>query len=168
MQVREIMTRDVLTLPGDASVAEGLRAAVERDVHHVLVADHGRLTGIICVCDLREQPRDQPLTRSISRRPEVVAPGSTLEQAADQFVQKGISCFPVCDGDDLVGVVTRRDVRRSLPPGHALPASFECAFCGSMRHVRSFGEGGAMAACLDCADHAAPAEAGLFDEGNKG
>ena len=168
MQVREIMNRDLLTLPGDASVAQGLRAAVERDVHHVLVPERGRLTGVICVCDLRERPRDQSLTESISRQPEVVAPGNTLEQAAERFVRQGISCFPVCDGDELVGVVTRRDVRRSLPPGHALPASFECAFCGSMRHVRPFGEGGAVSACLDCADYAAPADTGLFEEGNKG
>lgn len=167
MRVSDVMTRDLVTLPEDAKVAAALAAAAERDLHHVLIMAGDKLAGIACVCDLREQPRGESLASCIRRPPDVIAPSETLDAAADAFVQRGVSCFPVCDGEDLVGVVTRSDLRRSMIPEAKLPASFQCTFCGSTRHVRPLHGNEALAACLECSDRSVPTGTGLYEEGHK-
>ena len=166
MRVSEIMTtRDLLTVAAQSSVLEALTRATDRDVHHVLIVEDKRLRGITCVCDLRGRSGAQRLCEVIARPPEVLWPESTLKEAARRFVEKGVSCFPVCDGAELVGVVTRSDLRRSVISEKELPQSFRCSFCGSTRHVRALPLEPQLAACLDCRDRAAPAGGGEYDEG---
>jgi len=167
MRVSEVMSRNLVSLPTDASVAAGLDAAKEHDLHHVLVTADDKLVGIVCVCDLRERPRSDTLASCISRPPDVIAPEQSLDEAAETFVARGVSCFPVCDEGELVGVVTRGDLRRGMIPEAKLPASFQCTFCGSTRHVRPFHGDPALAACLECSDRSAPADSGLYEEGRK-
>lgn len=167
MRVSDVMTQDLVTLPVDASVAMGLTRAQEHDLHHVLITTDDRLVGIACVCELRDQPRDTPLGKCVSRPPEVIAPDQSLDQAAERFVAKRVSCFPVCDGEKLVGVITRSDLRRNMVSGEKLPATFACAFCGSTRHVRPLHGDEALASCLECADRSVPSSAGLYEEGSK-
>jgi predicted transcriptional regulator len=168
MRVAEIMTRELLTIPSVVSVSDALRRARERDVHHLLVVETGRLRAVTCVCELRDRPLTDTLAQTAFRPPEVVWPELTLKQAARRFVEKGVSCFPVCDGASLVGVITRRDQRRSVIGEDELPHSFRCTFCGSTRHVRPVHDQPGLAACLDCNDRRTPMTAELFDEGDKG
>ena len=53
------------------------------------------------------------------RRPGVtVAPRTTIRQASETMEQAGVGSLAVVDGDDLVGIVTDRDlVRRGLAKG---------------------------------------------------
>ncbi|MGD8863211.1 MAG: CBS domain-containing protein [Myxococcales bacterium] len=167
MRVSDIMTRDLVALPRDETVASALRRAAERDLHHVLIVDGSALAGIACICDLRELPTDTKLGDCIARPPEVIEPERSLDEAAEQFVARSVSCFPVCNDGELVGVVTRSDLRRSKLPEFQLPSSFECAFCGSTRHVRPAEHDPSLATCLECADRSVPASARQFDVGTK-
>lgn len=167
MRVADIMTRDLVTLSQDESVAAGLSRAQERDLHHVLIMADDRLAGIVCVCDLRERPRTEALGGCIARAPEVIEPGATLDEAAEAFVARSVSCFPVCDGGKLVGVVTRGDLRGVVDSNAKLPEHFECSYCGSTRHVRLIPGNKTLAACLECTDRSAPAGANLYEEGTK-
>ncbi|MFM2416636.1 MAG: hypothetical protein RL385_1359 [Pseudomonadota bacterium] len=168
MRVADIMTRELLTISSAESVSLALARAQERDVHHLLVVELGRLKGVTCICDLRDRPPKAELREVLRRAPEVIWPQSTLKQAARRFIDKGVSCFPVCDGAELVGVITRGDLRRSVIAEDELPVSFRCSFCGSTRHVRAVMGQPGLAACLDCSDRTAPMATGLFDEGAKG
>lgn len=167
MLVSDIMTRDLLTVWGGLSVREALERAFERDVHHLLIVEDGRLRGVSCVCDLRERPAQEPVRTSITRAPVVVWAQSSLREAAQRFIEKDVSCFPVCDGSELVGVVTRGDLRRSRIHEHELPNSFRCSFCGSTRHVRALASQPGFASCLECRDRTSPAAEDLFEEGTK-
>jgi CBS domain-containing protein len=165
MRVADIMSRDLLTIPGLLTVAEGLERARARDVHHLLITHAGRLRAVTCVCELRERPMNAVLHAGLVRVPEVIWPELTLKQAARRFVEKNVSCFPVCDGASLVGVITRGDLRRSVIGEAELPHSFRCTFCGSTRHVRPLPAQPGLAACLDCSDQSTPYGASLYDEG---
>jgi CBS domain-containing protein len=46
--------------------------------------------------------------------PTTVQVGATIEDAATLLAEKDVSRLPVLDGDDLVGVVSKSDVVRSL------------------------------------------------------
>jgi predicted transcriptional regulator len=167
MLVSEIMTRELFTVQADLTVADGLFRAQERDVHHLLLVHGKQLKGVVCVCQLRDRPPNEPLARSIDGPPMVIWAQSTLKHAARRFVEKGASCFPVCDGEVLVGVLTRGDLRRSVIPESLLPGSFRCKFCGSTRHVRPLRGDTSQPACLDCTDRASAALHEHFDEGVK-
>lgn len=167
MLVSEIMSRELFTVPADLTVADGLARAHEREVHHLLIVKDKQLKGVVCICELRERPSDEPLALCIRGAPMLIWAQSTLKQAAQRFVEKGASCFPVCDGDVLVGVVTRGDLRRSVIPESVLPGSFRCSFCGSTHHVRPLRGDSSLSACLDCTDRASAELAEHFDEGVK-
>jgi len=168
MFVSDIMTRELLTARSDLTVAQGIAMARERDVHHLLIVANGRLKGVSCLCELRNRPTDETLGRSIMRAPQVIWAQCTLRQAAYRFLEMDVSCFPVCDGAQLVGVITRGDLRRSVISETLLPGSFRCRFCGSTRHVRPLRGDTSMPACLECTDRTAPTAHGQFDEGVKG
>jgi CBS domain-containing protein len=44
------------------------------------------------------------------RGAEVVAPGATLQEAAEKMRALDVGLLPVCDGDTLVGMLTDRDI----------------------------------------------------------
>ena len=167
MRVSELMTRTLVTLPMEASVATGLSVMEQHDVHHILIVADNRLAGVACVCDLRDQPRADSLGSCITRPPEVLTPDQSLEEAVKVFVQRELSCLPVCEQEQLVGVLTRSDLRRSEDATAHLPADFACTFCGSTRHVRPLRGDEALAACLECNDRSAAAKSGLYEEGTK-
>ena len=167
MIVSDVMTRELLTAAGHLTVTQALRLARERDVHHVLVVEDKRLRGVVCVCELRDRGGETPLRDCITSQPAVIWAQCSLRQAARIFVEKNVSCFPVCDGEQLVGVITRGDLRRSVITEELLPG-FRCKFCGSTRHVRALRGDSSLPACLDCTDRVAPSAGGLFEEGVKG
>ncbi len=47
-----VMSREVFTMPAQASAYEAALAMVRRGIHHILVVDRGRLTGVITEKDL--------------------------------------------------------------------------------------------------------------------
>jgi CBS domain-containing protein len=51
-RVEQIMTRDVVSLPPDADVAEAARVMLERHIKRVLIVDEGRVVGIVSRRDL--------------------------------------------------------------------------------------------------------------------
>lgn len=54
--VREIMTKDVTTIPSDATVEEAMRVMTKHRVRHLPVVDHdGHVTGIVSIGDLVER-----------------------------------------------------------------------------------------------------------------
>jgi CBS domain-containing protein len=60
--------------------------------------------------------------------PETIRPGASVQEAAVRMRAFGIGFLPVTSGDDVVGVVTDRDlVTRGLAsgmPGHRIPVSY--------------------------------------------
>ena len=136
MIVADVMTRQVVTVPIELTVGAALTRAGEHDIHHLVLVEKERLRGVVCVCQLLDQPTQQTLNQLDVRPPEVIWPQSSLASAAYRFMDKNVSCFPVCDGAELVGVITRNDIRLSEDESAGLPISFDCGRCGSLRQKR--------------------------------
>jgi CBS domain len=150
MRVAELMVADLFVVHASTSVADALHRAWERNVHHVLVTDQRRLVGVVCTCDLEAAELDRAIATVIKRPPEIIWPESSLREAAERFVRKSVGCLPVCDGGELVGVITRADILRSALPEHELPGGFCCVFCADTRHVRPLRGQPGLGVCLDC------------------
>ena len=114
---RNHMSRSLLTVePG-----LGLKAVAERmvakDVGAVLVIDAGRLVGILTERDIMRAVAggmtDETLVSDwMTRDPETMEPDETTRQAAVLMIHGGFRHMPIMDGDEVVGMLSIRDLMR--------------------------------------------------------
>jgi CBS domain-containing protein len=118
MQLSQILTHDVETIPPTASIRDAARRMKELDVGALPVCDGSRLLGMItdrdiavrAVADGRE-PERTAVTEAMT--PEVIFcyEDEDVRQAADLMEQKQIRRLPVMSRDKkLVGIVSLGDL----------------------------------------------------------
>jgi CBS domain-containing protein len=113
--VRHHMSTDLLSVETSVSVMEVARRMVDRNVGAVLVVDDGQLAGIMTERDvLRAVARglrdDIRVGDCMTAHPETIDPDDTTEHAAVLMLHGGFRHLPVMHGDDLVGVLSIRDL----------------------------------------------------------
>jgi acetoin utilization protein AcuB len=126
LQVRDSMSREIVTLLPDETAATALALCRERRIRHLPVLREGILVGIVSDRDLRsatpalgDPARAAALQKVLVEdvmATEVVSvhPDDPIEQAANTMRERRIGCLPVLDGDELVGIVTASDVMDAL------------------------------------------------------
>jgi chloride channel protein, CIC family len=120
VSVREIATRNVVTLSATQTVAEVRHwiAADGPDASHQgfpIVNDKGVLIGVLTRRDfLKSQIATQtPLKDIVSRLPKFVHGDCSVRQAADHMVRHGIGRLPVLSRakpPQIIGIITRSDI----------------------------------------------------------
>lgn len=165
MQVDEIMTESLFTVPVELRVSEGLQLARAAGVDHLLLTERRRLVGVACVCDLEVHDQTEKLETTVPSRLVTVEAESPLSAAAKLFLDKNVGCLPVLHGIELVGVLTRSDLARGDLEEDTLPVALRCSYCGETHHVRELRGKPGMAACLDCQRRSDAA--GEYEEGTK-
>jgi CBS domain-containing protein len=152
LRVSDIMTRTPATVGSDASVADALRVAAGGDFCHVPVVDSaddaGRLVGIVCLCDLEDAGLSAPISDYMTSPVLTIEPGATVDEAAARMLDCAVGSLPVVVEDDLLGIVTREDLRRI---GRTLPGAMTCASCGRHHHVLTEEEPRFCPACREVA-----------------
>ena len=102
------------TVEADWCIDDADRRARRLGIRHLLVTRGKDLVGIVCRCDLVPPPAegeyvvDRMQTELIAVRPD-----ATLRGAADLMRGRAVGCLPVVEDGQLVGVVTRGDLRRA-------------------------------------------------------
>ena len=126
LRVRDAMTRDVVTVRPETSVAQAWGLCGERSIRHLPVVEGSRVVGIVSDRDLRDvsPPRgtpDQENTLGWVRVRDVMTTGvvaahplDTIERAASEMYERRIDCLPVVADGDLVGIITSSDMMRTL------------------------------------------------------
>jgi CBS-domain-containing membrane protein len=133
MRAREIMTRSVVTVrtSDPAKAAAGLLA--EHRITAMPVLDGtGRLVGMVSEADLLAhrvahdprshlrrdgQPQADPAhtVGEVMSRPVVsLEPDTDLATIAEVMLDRGLRSIPIVDGGRVVGIVSRRDLLRTL------------------------------------------------------
>jgi CBS domain-containing protein len=108
---------------------------VTKKLRHVPVVENGELVAIVSQRDLFKAMMSSTMgygekaqkaylhsvrVKEMMTYPVVtVTPDTSVGEAADLMVHKGIGCLPVVEGTQLVGVVTKTDLLRCL---HSLSA----------------------------------------------
>jgi CBS domain-containing protein len=133
VQVREVMTREVVTVGSGSLVKRAAEAMAERGFAALPVVDDGRLVGIVAEADvLRDRlPLDPRLHLRRSDPPAQRMPpplvqavmtvdvrsvdaSADVADVAGLFVDEHLRSVPVLEHDRMVGIVSRRDLLRSL------------------------------------------------------
>jgi CBS domain-containing protein len=126
MQLREIMTTDVLDVEPATTLQEAAHAMKERKASSVLVTEDGYLIGIVTERDIVKAVAEG-IDTAISHvrdymtpTPVAVTPDTSVEEAVQTMLEHGFRHLPIVDGErELKGVVSIRDLARA---GIKLPA----------------------------------------------
>lgn len=116
--VGHLMTRDVVTVTTDTPLVDVRRTMERRGISGVVVVDGERLVGILSHRDIDKAERDGRLhlrVNSCMRRKVIsVDVGAPLSEAIAIMSDHGIGRLPVLEGGQLVGLLSRSDLRRRL------------------------------------------------------
>ncbi len=110
------MTRDVLTVAPEDTLGEAAAKMTERGVGAVVVADFGRMIGILSERDIMRAVADRIHSSEARVRewmtadPITATPDTTIEEAGRTMLEHGFRHLPVVDGDRAVGIVSIRDI----------------------------------------------------------
>jgi CBS domain-containing protein len=114
--VHEIMTRDVLAVESTTRLPEAAARMHERGVGAVVVVEGGRLVGIFTERDVLRAVAtgtvDGPVEDTMTRAPETIGQDEATSQAAALMIHGGFRHLPVVAGDDVVGMISIRDLIR--------------------------------------------------------
>ena len=126
LRVRDYMTQDLVTIPPDTEIAQAVHLLIEHDVSGLLVTDGaGGISGVFterdCIAVAVEagyyEQWGGPVTNFMSTPVETVAPDDNLIDVATRMATSPHRRFPVVDGGELVGLLSRRDVLRAIEQG---------------------------------------------------
>jgi CBS domain-containing protein len=115
--VREHMSRNLLKVEPGEAITEVSQRMVERNLGAVLVFDGERLAGILTERDLmravaRGLPGDAVVAEYMTKDPETIEPDDTTQHAAVLMIHGGFRHLPVVEHDDVVGILSIRDLVR--------------------------------------------------------
>ena len=124
----DIMSRDIVSVSPDTALMDIRRLLHERGFHHLLVRENGDLVGVISDRDVlqaispfldtySESARDvrsleRPASEIMRPNPVTMTPETSVADAASALLTHSISCLPVVADNDLVGIVTTKDLLR--------------------------------------------------------
>jgi CBS domain-containing protein len=128
IQVRDVMTRGVVTVPLGATANDIVNVMAERDISGVaVVANSGEVVGIISEMDILKKLKERNWQNKcaedlIAPSVESITPSSTLSEAAELMAKKHIHRLVVMSEKGIggsrrtVGIISSSDIIKKL--GH--------------------------------------------------
>jgi acetoin utilization protein AcuB len=130
MRIRDVMTKNPVTVESDTLILDAQKKMKEFNVRRLPVVDKGKLVGIVTQHDLL-QAAPSPATslsiyelnyllskmkvKEIMRKdPLTVSPDLPFEEALKIGQEKKVGGFPVVENGKLVGITTESDIVRFL------------------------------------------------------
>lgn len=122
MRVQEIMSTQVATATSQEPAIKAWARMRDKGIHHLAVVDGGVVTGVITHRDLGgargERTRAGATVGDLmSRDAVVVAPDTTVRQAANKMRTRAIGCLLVMDQGKLKGIITISDLLELIGQG---------------------------------------------------
>jgi CBS domain-containing protein len=130
VKVRELMTREPLSVSIDTPVVDARRTMLDRRIRHLLVKDGGRLAGIVTDRDIRLNLPSPATSLSVweinyllarmtvgsvmTAKVITVDSGRDAVEAARIMLDHKIGALPVVDAGTVVGIVTETDILRAF------------------------------------------------------
>jgi CBS domain-containing protein len=134
LKVEDVMTMDVITMDEKSLVKEAAETMSQNEISCVIAARKGKAIGILTESDLLKRvivegknAKKIKIGEIMSSPLEVVAPGTSLEEALQLMFQKKIKKLPVVEKNHLLGLVSLTDIARCQPAIIKILKSFAVA-----------------------------------------
>ena len=122
MLVKEIMTKNVVTIDADASVFDACMLYKEKKVGCLVVIKNESCVGIVTERDLIERsicqhrnPEKTKVAEIMSQDIKVIYALDTVEKALETMNKHRIKKLPVILSEKVVGIITVTDIARARP-----------------------------------------------------
>jgi len=115
-KISEVMTHRVVTAAENSTVYEAACVMAERNIGSILVAEGGRVKGILTERDILRQLgsgdnlEDMLVSDLMTTHVVKASPGTSITDAADILIKHNFRRLPVVEGDMLIGIVTATDL----------------------------------------------------------
>ena len=111
------MSRDLLSVASDSTLAEAAGAMRARGVGAVLVLEQGSLDGILTERDILKAVATGSVEGArvadwMTRHPDTIESSDTTQHAAALMIHGGFRHLPVVDDGAVVGILSIRDLMR--------------------------------------------------------
>lgn len=117
MQVREIMTPSVESVPPETDLVMVARRMKDLNVGSIPVVEGDRLIGIITDRDIvvrviaeGRDPQSEQVRNSLTPNPTTVSPDTDVQRASEIMAREQIRRLPVVEGTRLVGFLAIGDL----------------------------------------------------------
>jgi CBS-domain-containing membrane protein len=125
MNVRDIMTSNVISVRDDAPVREVARLLDRHRISGLPVCDgEGHIVGVVSEYDLIAKPEARTATDAMSRDVISVMEDTSVDEVRFLLVRRKIKRVPVLRGTRLVGIISRADLVREIA------LTWICQVCG--------------------------------------
>jgi acetoin utilization protein AcuB len=127
MIVEQIMKTDVAALLPTDTIADAIHVMKSRKIRHIpIINSEKHLVGLVTVAKIHEatpsifhaneHPEDlkKPLAAIMEQNVITGHPLDFVEEVAGLFYEHKISCLPVINNHELVGIITETDLLRTL------------------------------------------------------
>ena len=113
--VREFMTEDVVTIESDSPIEDAARLMREYDIGIVAVMDGESLRGVVTDRDIvvkaiAEGRFDEHVGAITSETLVTISPDDDVARAAELMAETDVRRLPVCEGKQLVGILSVGDL----------------------------------------------------------
>ncbi len=118
--VKDLMTKDVVTIEADKTVVEAAALMSEKDIGDLVVMDGSTPVGIVTERDLvrrvlaERKPVSTKVSKIMTTPLKVIDPDAPIKEAARRMVNKKIRRLPVIKNNKLVGILTAADFAKHL------------------------------------------------------
>jgi acetoin utilization protein AcuB len=125
MFVKDVMTMNVVSIPGNTSIADAKRIMEAHKIRRLPVVDRGKLAGIVTERRLEQYTPSKATSLSVweigyllgntpvkdimEKNVVTVTPDMTVEEALGVAQGNGVGALPVVENGRLVGMVTTND-----------------------------------------------------------
>jgi CBS domain-containing protein len=120
-QVRDIMVRNVITIPYDKTAKDVAHLLAEKEISSLVVIKDGNPIGLVTERDLArkvfttdKKTGDVPLSEIMSKKFRWVEPMTPIEDAVQKMLNNNIRRLLVLENGKLVGIITETDLARHL------------------------------------------------------
>ncbi|WP_261130758.1 acetoin utilization AcuB family protein [Bacillus sp. Marseille-Q3570] len=122
MKVESIMKEEVITVRENVSIEEAKKLMVKHRIRHLPIVDeHKHLSGIVSDRDLvldripnHLSPDETDVQMVMTRDVITCHPLDFVEELLSIFYEERIGCIPVVKNDEVVGMITERDMLYTL------------------------------------------------------
>ncbi|MCK5023522.1 MAG: CBS domain-containing protein [Candidatus Aenigmarchaeota archaeon] len=122
MIVKEIMSKNVVTIGPDVTVQNAAEKMVKHETKFLIVIEKGKLHGIVTEWDFvkkvageEEFKENAKLETIMSKKVIVVPPDVEISDAAEIMSKNNIRKLPVVENNVLIGVVTAMEILAAEP-----------------------------------------------------
>ena len=117
MLARDIITRDVITVPPSMTIKQLANALIKNQVSGAPVADEkGKIVGIVSEADIVAK-KGKDVKSIMSKKVVSIDEETPVEQIAHLMMTQHVKRVPVMRGDQLVGIVSRADIVSAIARG---------------------------------------------------